>query len=277
MRKTLYRTTANQSIKKGFVETKHGQIYYWTAGQGEPILLIHQSSSSSEEYAGMVPYLADKYQVISYDWSGHGNSDDPNQELGVEEYTDNALAVLRHLNIENCHVLGHHGGALLAMNLAYLFPDQIQKVMLSGTSGLKEKEESEKFKKNLPSARKDILGKDGDSILAAWKRYVNYLPDAEPNEILRPFLNSIMTRIRPYDAHHGVLNWDRTLALNSLKDKSVLLLQGSLDAFVSKQETLLEILPKAERVVIERGGPFNFYDKCEESSAAIRKFLEKKI
>jgi len=275
MKKILLRTTANKLINKGFVDTNHGQIYYWTAGQGIPILLIHQSSSSSEEYAGMVPYLADQYQIISYDWSGHGNSDDPDFELGVEEYTENALAVLNHLNIENCHVLGHHGGALLAMNLAYLYPNRIQKVMLSGTSGLKEKEESEAFKKNLPSARKDILGKDGASILAAWNRYVNYLPDAEPNEILRPFLNSIMTRIRPFDAHHGVLNWDRTPALESLKEKSVLLLQGSLDKFVSKQETLLQILPKAERVVIERGGPFNFYDKCKESADVIRNFLEK--
>jgi len=273
--KVLYRTTSLKKIKRGYLDSPLGQIHYWVAGQGMPLLCIHQSSSSSEEYAGLVPYLSESYQLISYDWSGHGNSDDPVSEPGVEEFTSNALAVLDHLRIEKCQVLGHHGGALLAMNLAFLYPDRIEKVILSGTSGLKEKEESEAFKKSLPANKKDVLQKDGMSILAAWKRYINYLPDVEPKEILRPFLNSILTRIRPYDAHHSVLNWDRKPALENLKNKSVLLIQGDLDHFVSKQETLLEILPNAERKVIETGGPFMFYDKCEKCAKTIHSFLEK--
>jgi len=271
--KILLRTTSIKGIQKGYVSTPLGQIHYWTAGKGTPFLLIHQSSSSGEEYAGLVPYLAEHYQLISYDWSGHGHSDDPEHELGVEEYTQNALAVLGHLNVERCHVIGHHGGALLAMNLGYLYPDRIDKIILSGTSGLKKKEESEAFKKNLPSHRKDVLEKDGQSLSAAWKRYVNYLPDAPPSEVLIPYLNNIMTRLRPFDAHHGVLGWDRQPALFSLKNKSVLLFQGELDNFVSRQETLLEILPNAKRKVIPTGGPFLFFDKCEECAAVIAEFL----
>lgn len=271
----LLRTTANPAIKQGYIDTPQGQIHYWTAGKGEPFLLIHQSSSSVEEYAGMVPFLADTYKLISFDWPGHGNSDDPDQELGVEAYTASAKTVLDHLNIDRCHILGHHGGALLAMNLAYLYPNQIDKVVLSGTSGLKKAEEAQSFKKSLPSHTAETLQRDGQFIIDAWNRYTQYLPDATASEILIPFLNNLRNRIRPYDAHHGVLGWDRRAALNSLKEKPVLLIQGALDPFVSKQEELLDILPQAERAVIPQGGAFMFFDKSKECAKIIRDFLEK--
>jgi len=64
----LLHTTANPQIKQGYVNTEDGQVHYWEAGNGPAILFIHQSSSSVEEYAGMVPFLADKYRLITFDW-----------------------------------------------------------------------------------------------------------------------------------------------------------------------------------------------------------------
>lgn len=267
-------TTSDRSITKGYIEGPHGKIHYWTVGQGEPLLLIHQSSSSGEEYARLIPYLKDTYQLISYDWPGHGNSDDPDFELGVPEYTESAIAVLDYLNIEKCHVLGHHGGALLAMNIAYLQPERIHKVMLSGTSGPKTKEETEAFKNNLPVKTRKALEKDGGTIIGTWKRYIDYIPHASAEEVLSPFINNLNSRLRPYDAHYGVLGWDRNLALESLK-MPVLLIQGTLDTFVSRQEKLLDIIPNSERLVVSNGGAFMFFGRPKESAEVIRTFLEK--
>lgn len=267
-------TTADKNIKKGFVNGPTGKIYYWTKGQGPALFLIHQSSSSSEEYAGLIPYLSDSYQLIAHDWPGHGNSDDPDHELGVEEYTAAALAVLDHLEIKKCSLLGHHGGALLAMNIAYGQPERVNKVILSGTSGPKTAEETAQFKSSLNLKKKHHLERDGQSIFDAWKRYADYIPHATADELLPPFLNNIMSRIRPYDAHYGVLGWDRNPALGSL-DMDVLLIQGSLDTFVSRQEKLLDIIPNSERLVVENGGAFMFFGRPKESAEIIRAFLEK--
>lgn len=267
-------TTSNKNIEKGYIKTSLGKIHYWTIGTGEALLLIHQSSSSGEEYARLVPYLADKYQLISYDWPGHGNSDDPDHELGVEEYTQAAFAVLDHLNIKKCHVLGHHGGALLTMNIAYLQPERVLKVILSGTSGPKTPEEIAEFTKNLGLKKKHQLERDGQSLLDAWIRYTGYLPESTPEEILVPYSNSIMSRMRPYDAHYGVLGWDRNPALHALKCP-VLLIQGGEDSFVSRQEKLLDIIPNSERVVLPKAGAFSFFEKPKESSEIIKTFIEK--
>lgn len=272
--KILFRTTANHQLKRGYVDTSDGQIHFGTAGEGPALLLIHQSSSSMEEYAALIPYLVDKYQLIIFDLPGHGMSCDPSNEPGVEEFTDVALTIINHLDIQKCSVLGHHGGALMTMNFAYRFPERTAKIILSGTSGIKNEEEKVEFSQNLANKKKVGLDKDGQSLLLAWQRYVAYMPDANFIDVLRPFLNSVMTRMRPYDAHHAVLKWDRQPALENLT-VPVLLLQGLLDEFVSHQENLLDIIPNAERKVIEDGGAFLFFDKAAICAGLIDEFLSK--
>ena len=109
----VLRTTADARIKQGYVDAPEGQLHYWEAGQGEPLLMIHQASSSSEEFAGTVDVLSTDYRLITFDWPGHGLSDDPAYEFGADEYTTSALRVLDHLGIERAHILGNHGGALV--------------------------------------------------------------------------------------------------------------------------------------------------------------------
>lgn len=274
--KPLYRTTENRKLKRGYMDTSDGQIHFGTAGEGPVLLLIHQSSSSMEEYVSLIPYLSDKYQIVVFDLPGHGMSSDPNSEPGVEEFTDVALALVNHLNIEKCNVLGHHGGALMTMNFAYRFPERTEKIILSGTSGMKTEEEQVEFSQSLENKKKVGLDKGGQSLLLAWQRYVAYMPDAEVNDVLRPFLNSVMTRMRPYDAHHAVLKWDRKPALENLR-VPVLLLQGMQDEFVSHQKNLLNIIPNAERKVIEESGAFLFFDKAKECAKIIDAFLTPKF
>ncbi len=272
-KKILFRTTANRQLKRGYINTADGQLHFGTAGEGPALVLIHQSSSSMEEYAALIPYLADKYQLVLFDLPGHGLSSDPSSEPGVEEFTDATLAVVDHLNIDKCSVVGHHGGALITMNFAYRFPERTDKIILSGTSGLKSEEEKVVFSENLENKKKVELDKSGQSLLLAWQRYVAYMPNADTTDILRPFMNSVMTRMRPYDAHHAVLKWDRQVALENL-NVPVLLLQGMKDEFVSHQEHLLDIIPNAKRQVIEDGGAFLFFDKAKECAAIIHKFLK---
>ena len=274
-KKILLQSTSNPSIKKGYVDAPDGQLHYWTAGRGPALLLVHQSSSSAEEYAAMVPFLAEHFYLIAYDWPGHGNSDDPPKEYGVDDYANSALVVLDHLNVLNCHVVGHHGGALVAMNLAWRYPKRMNKLILSGTSGIKEESETKEFLKNLEATKGPELAHDGEVMFAAWKRYVNYLPDSKPKEILIPFINNMVARLRPYDAHHGVLGWDRRPALKSFTDRKILLTQGDQDVFVSHQENLLAILPLAERVVIPNAGAFHFFEKPKTCAEVIAAYLLK--
>lgn len=269
----VMQTTANPAIKQAYADTPEGQVHYWHAGTGPVLLMVHQSSSSAEEYAGLVPHLADRYRLVAFDWPGHGMSDDPSKELGVPEYTASALAVLDDLGASSFHVLGHHGGALIAMNLAWKHPDRVQKIVLSGTSGVREASETKAFTESLDLEKRNHVDREGQSLSGGWSRYLKYMPHSSPEEILRAYVINLGAKLRPYDAHYGVLRWDRRPALSSLSDRKVLLLQGENDEFVSHQENLLERLPQAKRVVIENAGTFMFFEKPEEIAAVISRFL----
>ncbi|MDJ0921327.1 MAG: alpha/beta hydrolase [Henriciella sp.] len=271
----LLKTTSNPRIGQGYIDGAEGQIHFWDAGQGAPVLLIHQASSSSEEFAGMVNALADEYRLVSFDWPGHGMSDDPLRELGVDDFTDAALAVLDHLSIETAHVLGNHGGALVAMNMAWKHPDRVERLVLSGTSGVKDMEAVQDFSDDLGLDEMNRIDRAGQSLSDAWDRYTRYMPQSVPGDILIPYMNNIMVRLRPYDAHYEVLRFDRRPALDAIKDKRILLMQAENDPFVTDQEMLLDILPNAERVVLEDVGLFNFYEAPQNAAEAMAEFLSK--
>jgi len=64
-------------MKRAFIDTPEGQIHFRTEGRGEPVLLLHKASLSSEEYKEMIPILAKNYRVIAIDVLGCGDSDQP--------------------------------------------------------------------------------------------------------------------------------------------------------------------------------------------------------
>ena len=62
-------------MKRVYVDTPEGQIYCRTNGSGEPVLLLHKASLSSEEFTEVLPLLGKKYRAIAMDVLGCGNSD----------------------------------------------------------------------------------------------------------------------------------------------------------------------------------------------------------
>lgn len=273
MTTTPLRTTAIPSIEKGYIDAPAGKLHYWQAGRGPTLLLIHQSSSTVEEFAALVPLLADKYHLVAFDLPGHGNSDDPAGEPEVEDYAYAAIRVLDSLNVLSAHVLGHHGGSVVAMCLAWKHPRRVNRLILSGTSGPKSRQETELFANSLNLEERNRIDYDGKSLSEAWHRFVGYMPASSPEGVLTAYLSSIASRLRPYDAHHAILRWDRQLALDNITDRRVLLLQGENDPYVSRQEQLLGLLPGGQRHVVEDTGIYLFYEKPEEVSVAILEFL----
>ncbi|MDD0973026.1 alpha/beta fold hydrolase [Pseudomonas fontis] len=135
---------------------RNQSIRYWTAGQGEPLLLIHGFPTASWDWHYLWQPLAQRFRVIACDMLGFGDSAKPAQhEYSLFEQADLLQALLQHLNVEEpVHLLGHDYGATVAQELlarhhdgdaqigscaflnAGLFPEAhrallIQKLMLS--------------------------------------------------------------------------------------------------------------------------------------------------
>lgn len=95
------------------------RIAYWTAGQGEPLLLIHGFPTASWDWHYLWNTLAQHYRVIACDMLGFGDSAKPRgHDYRLLEQADIQQAVLDHLDIDTpVHVLAHDYGDSVAQEL----------------------------------------------------------------------------------------------------------------------------------------------------------------
>lgn len=263
---------AGRPLTRGYVKTQAGQVHYWSAGTGPILLCVHQSGNSSAEYLGLVPFLAEHFRLVAVDLPGHGLSFEPREEPTVDTYASAVEAVIDHLRLTQMYVLGHHGGAMTVMNLVARQPAAYPKVILSGTSGLRSSQESQAFMEQLRQTDTTVR-KDSDFVATAWDNYVSMLSEGgQVKDIVEPFIAFLDARLRPHRAIFVYLKWDRRAALEQLT-MPVLLIQGGRDRYVSKQESLLAMLPKGSRVELPGCGTFMFYDRPDLCASVIRSYL----
>ncbi|WP_213875239.1 alpha/beta hydrolase [Pseudomonas sp. dw_358] len=95
------------------------QIRYWTAGQGEPLLLLHGFATGSWDWHYLWQPLAKRYRLISCDMLGFGDSAKPTRHrYSLAGQADLQLALLEHLGVNRTvHLLGHDYGANVAQEL----------------------------------------------------------------------------------------------------------------------------------------------------------------
>jgi pimeloyl-ACP methyl ester carboxylesterase len=106
--------------KRGQTFVFRGQtIRYWTAGQGEPLLLIHGFPSASWDWHYLWQPLTQRFRVIACDMLGFGDSAKPvNHDYSLQEQADLQLALLEHLNVEQpVHLFAHDYGDSVAQEL----------------------------------------------------------------------------------------------------------------------------------------------------------------
>ncbi len=101
-------------------------VHYETHGQGEPLLLIHGLGSSTEDWEPQIADLALHFRVITYDVRGHGLTSKPRGPYSVQQFADDALALLRHLEVGPAHILGISMGGMIAFQLAVDHPTAVK-------------------------------------------------------------------------------------------------------------------------------------------------------
>ncbi|MAL91582.1 MAG: alpha/beta hydrolase, partial [Pseudomonas sp.] len=95
------------------------RIRYWTAGEGEPLLLIHGFPTASWDWHKVWQPLAARYRLVACDMLGFGYSAKPRgHAYNLIEQADLQQALLAELGIDGpIHVLAHDYGDSVAQEL----------------------------------------------------------------------------------------------------------------------------------------------------------------
>jgi pimeloyl-ACP methyl ester carboxylesterase len=116
----------------------HGhEVGYRMAGDGEEALvLIHGVTGSSTTWREVMPTLAERFTVIAPDLLGHGESAKPRGDYSLGAFASGVRDLLVTLGIERATVVGHSLGGGVAMQMAYQFPERVERLVLVNSGGL---------------------------------------------------------------------------------------------------------------------------------------------
>lgn len=105
-------------------------------GQGPAVLLLHGIGMDHRSWLPIVEPLARKYTVIAPDLLGHGLSDKPRADYSIAGYANAMRDLLSVLGIPTATVVGHSLGGGIAMQFAYQFPQNTERLVLEAAGGL---------------------------------------------------------------------------------------------------------------------------------------------
>ena len=89
-------------------------IHYEKEGSGPVVVLIHGIGGSAAMWKEQIGALKDRYTLVTFDCRGHGRSS-ANGEVSVAAAQQDLKAVLDHLGVGVCHLVGLSMGGPIAL------------------------------------------------------------------------------------------------------------------------------------------------------------------
>src|ERR1700752_620933 len=119
-------------IERRFVQTPRTRTNMVGAARGEPLLLLHQTPRSWDEFRDALPLLGQSYHAIAMGTVGFGDSDAlPAGDDSIESWASCAFGLLDALGVAQVVPVGHHTGAAIAIEMAAARPERVRALVLS--------------------------------------------------------------------------------------------------------------------------------------------------
>ena len=260
---------------RGYADGPFGQIHYQdTRAEGVPLMLCHQAPMTSRQYDNVYPVFAQRgIRAIGIDYPGFGMSDPSEHIPSVADYAKCVLAVMDHMSIEVADICGHHTGAMVANEMALLFPERVRNIIMHGPCPMSQ-EERDQWHEYTRINEKEFEHKTDGSHLAEWfqRRWQWAEEGTDPALVTRYVVETMMGYGPFWYGHNAAFNYDHEANLKKLKHRS-LILTNTGDMIFELAELAHKLRPDFDYVVMEGGGVDIVDQQPEEWVDAIMRFI----
>lgn len=190
-------------MRKGYADSSAGQIHYrYLPGSGIPLVYFHQTASSGSMWEKVMAKLSDIGPQYALDTPGFGGSFDPPEDSNpsMPEYTAWMREAIKSIGIDRCHILGHHTGACIGVEMAVADPALVQSLTLIGPVPLTADERLE-FSKHFGTPFTPVVS--GSYLLENWEYLRNLGAHADPMLMHREMTSQMRAywgRVQSYKA-----------------------------------------------------------------------------
>jgi pimeloyl-ACP methyl ester carboxylesterase len=138
------------------------KLYYEEAGEGFPIIFVHEFGGDHRSYEAQIRYFARSYRCIAYNARGYPPSDVPSDErlYSQQRARDDVHAVLNGLGISQAHVVGISMGGFATLHFGMTNAKRARSMVLGGCGYGAEPGKREQFQAEAEAAatRFETLG-----------------------------------------------------------------------------------------------------------------------
>jgi pimeloyl-ACP methyl ester carboxylesterase len=268
----------------------HGHdVAYRHEGEGPVLLLIHGITSGSATWERAIRRLARDHTVIAPDLLGHGESAKPRGDYSLGSFAAGLRDLLVALDIERATVVGHSLGGGVAMQLAYQFPERVERLVLVSSGGLGREVSFVLRAASLPGSEIVLplitsrwiaaaggfvggaLRKAGLELGADLEGMSQGYASLRDAQARRAFVQTVRAVIDPSGQR---INASDRLYLAA--EMPSLILWGARDRIIPVRhgEAAHEAMPGSRLEVLDRGGHFPHNDDPDWFCEALRSFIE---
>ncbi|MDF2233773.1 proline iminopeptidase-family hydrolase [Albimonas sp. CAU 1670] len=277
------------------LDTGHEVVAYsW--GEGEPVVLLSGGPGLPCRYLAE-PHLRlvdQGFRVVSYDQLGTGASDRPTDPAlwTVARFATEVDQVLRALDLERPHLLGHSWGGWLGMEFAVTFPGRLKSLTLADTAGdiphlvseLNRLRDGLGIETVRMMQRREALGQydhpeyEAAITLLTWRHMcrLDVWPEAMTASVADWNMAPYMEVQGPNEFHYigNLSTWNRLAELGGF-DAPALVLCGAHDEMTPACALrLAKAIPGAELEVFPNSAHCPFYEEPEAYFARVAGFLK---
>jgi poly(3-hydroxyalkanoate) depolymerase len=120
-------------VERSFIEWCGQRVCVSETGKGRPLFLVPGIGCSADMWEPFMRYFPNR-RVISFDAPGTGRSSTPLFPVAVAKLGELSVAVLDSLGVEGVDVIGFSYGGAVAQELAYGYPERVDRLVLAATN-----------------------------------------------------------------------------------------------------------------------------------------------
>ncbi len=254
------------------------EIHYRESGEGYPVFLIHGFTGNLRNWALQIPALTRDFRTVSIDHRGHGHSEKPTrpQDYSLELMTEDAYGLLEHLGIQECYVVGHSMGGVVAQHLALVHPQPVRALVLVDTAA----EIPDSLRTEERARLVEIARTQGMEAVFEERLRTNAMADqirAQP-QLLETWRQQFLLTSREaylYCAEAMARQEPRLDKLNAIDVPTLIICGENDDPFLQPSRRMRERIPSSELVVIPGAGHRPPIEKPGEFNRTLTGFLSR--
>ena len=121
---------AASAINSRFAKVNGMRLHYLTAGEGDPVILLHGYAQNSHMWRPLIAELAKTRTVIAPDLRGFGQSAKPPGGYDKKTMAQDIHALAVSLGLKHTGIVGHDIGLMVAYAYAAQYPAEVDRIAL---------------------------------------------------------------------------------------------------------------------------------------------------